>query len=94
MSCAPSRLPQADRVGEEQEPEGVQGVEWGEWGPSGAKTSSTFTNNAPTPSARAPIQSSRVRRSHRGLGRRSEPSAALPASAHPELSLLAIASTP
>lgn len=46
---------------------GCWGGGWGlEREPSRAKTSSTFTNNAPTPSARAPIQSSRAPRPQGG----------------------------
>lgn len=50
----------------------------GEREPSRAKTSSTFTNNAPTPSARAPIQSRRLRCRRAAQSTRGGPSAALP----------------
>lgn len=50
----------------------------GEREPSGAKTSSTFTNNAPTPSARAPIQSRRLHGRREARSTRGRPSSALP----------------
>lgn len=60
--------------------------------PSGAKTSSTFTNNAPTPSARAPIQSSRARRPQGGSeDARQSPAQPCPAGARPVRPLAAAA---
>lgn len=50
----------------------------GEREPSGAKTSSTFTNNAPTPSARAPIQSRRLHGCREARSTRGRSSSALP----------------
>ena len=50
----------------------------GEREPSGAKTSSTFTNNAPTPSARAPIQSRRLHGRREARSTRGRSSSAVP----------------